>query len=353
MKQSSIIFKEVFESFDTLVHNNLFSTIFFLVDENTHEFCLPVFLSEFESNLPLEIIEIPVGEENKTPEIAQQVWTTMAELQANRNSLLVNLGGGMVTDLGGFVASTYKRGIQFVNFPTSLLGMVDAAVGGKNGLDVNGIKNLVGTYTLPRSTFIFPTFLNTLPKRELHSGLAEMLKHGLIYNRHHWKVLSGLEKFTSEVLAPYIEESVFIKAEITALDPYEKGLRKILNFGHTIGHAVESHYLKTDKPYLHGEAIAIGILVESMLSYENELITKEELEEIFYQLIRIFNCDPLPENSIPNLLDWMKHDKKNEGDLVNFSLLDGIGKCKINIYQNDDQISNGIRLYNKKLETFK
>src|SRR5690606_32032729 len=185
-------------------------------------------------------IEIPSGEENKVIEIAIQVWESMADLNASRKSLMVNLGGGMVTDIGGFIASTFKRGIDFVNVPTSLLSMVDASVGGKTGIDLNGIKNAVGTFSMPVATFIFPGFLETLPKTEFRSGLAEMLKHGLIYNKNHWKKLIALENFTTASIGNLIEESVGIKKEVVEKDPFESGLRKILNFGHTVGHAAES-----------------------------------------------------------------------------------------------------------------
>ncbi len=349
MEQTPVYFKETFEQLNLVLSEKKYEPIFILVDENTHEFCLPFFLSEIETNAPIEIIEIPAGEENKTIEIAVQVWETMAEINATRKSLMINLGGGMVTDIGGFIASTFKRGIDFINVPTSLLSMVDASVGGKTGIDLNGIKNIIGTFSLPVCTLINAAFLETLPEREFRSGLAEMLKHGLIYDKKHWENIVQLEKMEVHSVSSWIEDSVQIKTEIVRLDPYESGIRKILNFGHTIGHAVESEFLETENPLLHGEAIALGMLVETILSFENELITKEELEEIFFHISRIFGKILIPEERIPNLLVWMKHDKKNQNNQISFSLLDGIGNCKYNISLTEKQISEGILRYNRKL----
>ena len=351
MKQTPVFFDDVFIRFNQLLKEKNYSSLFILVDENTHDHCLPILLSEIEESIPIEIIEIPAGEENKVIEIAVQVWESMAELNASRKSLMINLGGGMVTDIGGFIASTYKRGIDFVNFPTSLLSMVDASVGGKNGIDLNGIKNVVGTFSMPVTTFVFPDFLETLPQPEFKSGLAEMFKHGLIYDRQHWENLIVLENFTPASIGLLIEESVLIKKEVVEKDPFESGLRKILNFGHTVGHAVESEFLKTENPLLHGEAVAIGMLVEAILSFENELISKDELDEIFVHLIRIFDKKEIPEELIPNLLHWMKFDKKNQNGQISFSLLDGIGNCQFDILLSENQISEGILRYNKKLTT--
>ncbi len=351
MKQTPVFFDEIFIGLNQLLKEKKYHSVFILADENTHEYCLPLFLSEIEESIPIEIIEIPSGEENKVIEIVAQVWESMAELNASRNSLLINLGGGMVTDIGGFIASTFKRGIDFINVPTSLLSMVDASVGGKTGIDINGIKNAVGTFAMPVATFIFPKFLETLPKAEFRSGLAEMLKHGLIYDRNHWKKLTSLEIFNPDSIGNLIEESVKIKTEVINSDPFESGLRKILNFGHTVGHAVESEFLKSENPLLHGEAVAIGMLVEAVLSFENELISKEELDEIFIHLIPIFGKKNLSEEIIPHLLQWMRHDKKNQNNQISFSLPDGIGNCKYDILLSENQISEGILRYNKKLTT--
>lgn len=349
MKQTPIYFQEIFTTLNDVLNQKGYQSVFVLVDENTHEHCLPLLLSEIHENLLIEIIEIPAGEENKAIEIAVQVWETLAETRTSRKSVMINLGGGMVTDMGGFIASTFKRGIDFINIPTSLLAMVDASVGGKTGIDLNGIKNIIGTFSMPELTLIHPEFLQTLPEREFRSGLAEMLKHGLIQDRNHWLKLIEIENYNLETVRYLIEESVRIKQEIVENDPFENGLRKVLNFGHTIGHAIESQLLQTENPLLHGEAIAVGMMIESILSYENELISKDELDEIFTNLIRIFGEVPVEEETIPDLLLWMKNDKKNQNDQINFSLLDGIGKCKFDVFLSENQIVEGILRYNNKL----
>ena len=351
MKQTPLYFDTEFQQLNALLDETDYHLVFILVDENTHKHCLPILLSGIEKEVSFEIIEIPAGEINKTIDIVIQVWETMTEMNATRKSLMINLGGGMVTDIGGFIASTYKRGIDFINIPTSLLSMVDAAIGGKTGIDLHGVKNNIGSFSLPIFTSIHSEFLQTLPERELKSGLAEMLKHGLIYDQNHWKNLIELENFTVESISDWIQDSVKIKTEVINKDPYESGLRKILNFGHTIGHAIESEFLETENSLLHGEAIAIGMMVEAILSYENELISKEELDEIFFQLIRFFGKTMMPVERIPNLLNWMKHDKKNQIAQISFSLLDGIGKCKYDVLLSENQISEGILLYNKKISS--
>lgn len=351
MKQTPVYFSNIFQHLNKLLEARSQHPVFVLVDENTHEHCLSILLSEMEINTQIEVIEIPSGEENKTIEIVIQVWETLSEMNASRKCLMINLGGGVITDMGGFIASTYKRGIDFINIPTSLLSMVDASVGGKTGIDLNGVKNNIGTFAMPLATFIHSEFLKTLPEREFRSGLAEMFKHGLIYDQNHWKELIQIKAYNYESVAEFIEESVKIKKEVVEGDPFEKGLRKILNFGHTIGHAIESEFMESENPLLHGEAIAIGMLIESILSYENELISKEELDEIFYYLIEVFGKIPISEEIIPELLVWMKNDKKNQENQISFSLIEGIGKCKYHILLNENQISEGILLYNRKIAT--
>ncbi len=351
MKQTPVYFSDIFLYLNQLLETRSQHPVFVLVDENTHEHCLSLLLSEMVINAQIEVIEIPSGEENKTIEIVIQVWETLLEMNASRKSLMINLGGGVITDMGGFIASTYKRGIDFINIPTSLLSMVDASVGGKTGIDLNGVKNTIGTFAMPLATFIYTDFLKTLPERQLRSGLAEMFKHGLVYDQNHWEEIIKIKEYHSESVAKFIEKSVKIKTEVIEKDPFEIGLRKILNFGHTIGHAVESEFLESENPLLHGEAVAIGMLIESILSYENELISKEELDEIFYYIIEIFGKIPISEEIIPELLIWMKNDKKNQENQISFSLIEGIGKCKYDILLNENQISEGILLYNRKIAT--
>lgn len=350
MKQTPIYFENIFDHLNDFIAQKGYSTIFVLVDSNTHEHCLPGLLGEMETETPIEIVEIPPGEENKDIEIVVNIWETMTELGGTRKSLLINLGGGVITDMGGFVASTFKRGIDFINIPTTLLAMVDASVGGKTGIDLAGLKNQIGTFAMPEMTLIEPGFLQTLPANHLLSGLAEMFKHGLVYQKEHWEQLYQIQNFTTFNIRHLIEESVKIKSKVVEADPKETGLRKILNFGHTIGHALESYFLQTENPYLHGEAIAIGMLVESILSFENELISQQELEEIFYRIHEYFPKEAIDESIIPELVDFMKHDKKNRNGKISFSLINGIGSCKYDVFLNENQISEGILLYNKKLQ---
>ncbi|MDX9704977.1 MAG: 3-dehydroquinate synthase [Weeksellaceae bacterium] len=348
MKQTPVYFDLIV--LNQIIDENSYQPVFILVDSNTHKHCLPLILSELETTVGIEIIEIPNGEENKTIDIAEQIWSALSELEGNRKSILINLGGGVITDLGGFVASTFKRGIDFIHIPTTLLAMVDASIGGKTGVDLNAVKNSVGTFSFPIATFIQPEFLKTLSERELRSGWAEMMKHALIYSSNHWEDLKNERNNQSENYVELIKESVQIKTEIVNLDFKETGLRKILNFGHTVGHALESEFLQMQQPILHGEAVAAGLLVESFLGYENELINRKELDEIFLFVLSVFDKLPIPDEMIPRLINWMKHDKKNENQQIGFSLIDGIGHCKYNIYQTPEQITEAIRKYNQKIE---
>ncbi|MFA5620656.1 MAG: 3-dehydroquinate synthase [Weeksellaceae bacterium] len=351
MMQSRVYFDDLRELKALLQQFNS-KEIFVLTDEHTFKHCLPKFMSAIGFEKAPMIIQLPAGEENKTLKNTQKIWQILSENACSRNGLLLNLGGGMITDIGGFAASVYKRGIPYIHFPTSLLAMVDAAVGGKTGVDMNGVKNIIGTFSMPVATVVIPEFLETLPEREFRSGLAEMLKHGLIWDAAQWKKIIQLDYFNPENIVSLIQESVNIKLEITTKDPLEKDLRKILNFGHTIGHAVESEFLNSENPLLHGEAIAVGILVESVLSFENNLISQAELDEIFTHIIRIFGKTKLPEIKFPKLLEWMKNDKKNQNLEIGFSLLKGIGSCVNDVYLNENQIIVGVRNYNLKLADF-
>lgn len=352
MKQTAVYFENVFAELNRILAESKPGLIVILSDETTHELCSPLLLTEMETDAPIEMLTIPDGEAHKNIDTAIQIWEVLTEFKADRSCVLINLGGGMITDFGGFVASVYKRGISFINIPTSLLGMVDAATGGKTAIDLNEIKNTIGTFSFPLATFIEPVFLNTLPEREFRSGLAEMLKHGLIYNKNHWQEIIGMKELNSENIRDLIKQSVQIKLEITAKDPFEKDLRKILNFGHTVGHAIESEFLQTENPLLHGEAIAVGMLIEAVLSAENELLGKDELDEIFSNLIAYFGKMKIEENKIEKLIEWMSHDKKNTGKNLNFSLLDGIGKSRFGIVLSPGQVSEGIRIYNRMIDSY-
>jgi 3-dehydroquinate synthase len=258
------------------VEQGNYSRVYILTDEHTTEYCLPVVKEHLEHLDNFDLIEVNAGEESKNIDFCIGIWKTLIDFGADRKALMVNLGGGVVTDMGGFVASTYKRGIDFVQVPTTLLSQVDASVGGKTGVDVDGIKNIIGTFTQPKAVFMHGGFLQTLPPRQILSGLAEMLKHGLIVDAGYWNQLkiSDLSLPSDEL----VHRSVAIKNEVVIADPHEKGIRKALNFGHTVGHAVETYSLMNDAdPLSHGEAIAIGMICEAWLSNQKNGFPDSEL----------------------------------------------------------------------------
>jgi 3-dehydroquinate synthase len=296
-----------------------------LVDENTHDHCLEFLITGFEALAEAEVIMLPAGEENKVLEVCFQVWETLTEAGFGRHDLLINLGGGMVTDLGGFVASVYKRGLAFINVPTSLLAMVDAAVGGKTGIDFAGYKNQIGTFTAAQATYIDTGFLHTLPSQEWANGFAELLKHALISDSQLWQDLSKIQDIQNELRSETIQQGVQIKVDIVAQDPTETGLRKILNFGHTIGHALESYYLNTETPLSHGHAVAIGLLLESHLSVELSTLTKEEFLSIETRIKSSYALQ-IP-NDAEGLWALMQQDKKNDNGEVRMCMLSQIGAC--------------------------
>lgn len=321
-----------YEALNIHLKENKYSNLFILVDSNTNEFCLPKLLPVLETDLTIEIIEFENGEINKNIETCVQIWNVLTELSADRKSLVINLGGGVVTDLGGFVASTFKRGIDFINIPTTLLSMVDASVGGKNGVDLGNLKNQIGVFNLPVMVIVDTDYLETVPKNEMRSGLAEMLKHGLIFDKNYWEQFLDLEAMDYADFDSLIHRSVAIKNEIVTLDPTEKNIRKSLNFGHTLGHAIESYFLESDHKttLLHGEAIAVGMILESYISLEKNLITDAEYKEIKTAIKAIFDDISFDEKDIDPILELLIHDKKNEYGSIQFALIESIGKIKIN-----------------------
>ncbi len=319
------------EHLNRIIAQKKYSQIVFLVDEHTHLLCLP--LLNTQKALPNSVtIKIPSGEENKTLETCQYIWDQFNQFNLDRNALLINLGGGVICDMGGFAASTYKRGIDFINVPTTLLSMVDASYGGKTGINFNGIKNNIGVFKDAIETIIHPAFLQTLPFRELRSGWAEIIKHGLIADKNYFAKIESITDITKITEAEWIEiirTSIQIKSSIVDQDPEEKGIRKILNFGHTIGHAIESARLKSAYPLLHGEAIAMGMLLELELSVEHNNFPMKESRRIAKYIKHIFE-DIFEDNWHSNPDNWkifLKFDKKNSREKIHFSLLKVIGEC--------------------------
>lgn len=344
-----IFFEEnAIEKLNEFLKNKKHSTMFVLVDENTHEHCLQYFLSLIQFERTIEIIEIESGEHNKNIQTVIQLWQILSDYKADRHAIMINLGGGVITDMGGFVASTYKRGIDFIQVPTSLLAMIDAAIGGKNGIDLGVLKNQIGTINPPELVMVMTKFLETLPKRQWRSGLSEMLKHGLIYSQEHWDKLSDLERLSSNDLIALIKESCEIKSEIVLSDPREQGLRKILNFGHTLGHAIESYALESNdiETLLHGEAIAIGMILEAHISYQKQYISSEIFEKIKSVISNYFEF-PNFQFDYEELENYLLNDKKNRNGAVKFVLLNKIGEAKYDEDVDKNMIINSLEIFKK------
>lgn len=317
-----------------------YSTVATLVDENTRAHCLPL-LSE---KLTEHLIEVESGEKNKTLSTCERIWNSMTQMALDRHALLVVVGGGVLGDMGGFCAATYKRGIDFVLIPTTLLAQVDASVGGKLGIDFLTFKNHIGVFQQPALTMIHSGFLNTLPSAELRSGFAEVLKHCLISDEKMWRQITS-KRLEDQDWDALIKHSVEFKARITVEDPTEKGIRKILNAGHTIGHAVESHLLKSGRPILHGEAIAIGLIAEAFIAMERGLVTKEQQDEINAGVLRYFGKQELNERDIESAAELVIQDKKNKGQRILCVLPEGIGKARLDVEINTDEVKSALAYY--------
>lgn len=314
--------------------------IAYLVDENTKAHCLPL----FNLNNDALVIEITSGEINKNLNTCTHIWTQLTNWGFTRKSLLVNVGGGVIGDMGGFCASTYKRGIRFINFPTTLLAMVDANIGGKLGIDFQGFKNHIGVFQDPEKVLIYDGFLKTLPQRELKSGFAEVIKHGLIHDSNYWKTIKhGI--FPDFNWKSIVEVSAEIKNKVVTEDPKESGLRKILNFGHTLGHAIETWHLMKNKSLLHGEAIAVGMILEAHLALQQQTLNESELKEITEYLQAVYKKIVLPDQS--ELFPLMLQDKKNIGNELSFSLLNGIGSCLYDQKVSEEMIQKSLGYYSK------
>ncbi len=312
------------------------SQVFILTDENVAPFWLPKVAHWLHCDSAIEIV-IKAGEQHKNLQTVQRIWKTLMKHYADRNALLINLGGGVITDLGGFAASTYKRGIKFINVPTTLLAMVDAAIGGKTGIDFGGGKNQIGTFAEAEDVMINPVFLETLPPREIHSGLAEMLKYGFVADANLLNV--NLENYQQHIV-----RCGEIKRDIVAKDPTEKGLRKILNFGHTLGHAIESHCLTTDYPLLHGEAVALGMAGALWLSVKQSGLDEQVLKDYEKKLpILLSEAEiSLSEADIEVVLAYLAYDKKNKGEKPQFVLLEAVGKPMWNVVVDYDTIKRAL-----------
>ena len=317
-----------------------------LADERTAHHCLPLLEPHLAEQKSVTIV-VPAGERHKHLDTCRYIWEEMFRGGVGRRWCCLNLGGGVIGDMGGFAASTFKRGMDFIQIPTTLLSQVDASVGGKLGIDFYEIKNSIGLFADPQAVWVDSRFLQTLPPRELRSGYAEVLKHALIADRSEWQKLRSVEEPTTLDWEAVIGHSVAIKRDIVLEDPYEKGARKALNFGHTVGHAVESVRLNTEDRLLHGEAIAMGMICEAWLSHRAGLLSADELTDIATVLQRVYGHSIVPEDCFPTLLDLMRQDKKNEAEEINFTFLRSIGRAVVNETATPGEILESLRYYNR------
>ena len=328
-----------------LIAKNNYSSIFILVDNNTIELCYPKFIQNLATEIKIELIEIEAGEIHKNIETCVGVWNAMTELGADRKSLLITLGGGVITDLGGFVASAFKRGVDFVNVPTTLLSMVDASVGGKTGVDLGVLKNQIGLFSNPELVIVDAEYLQTLSAREIRSGTAEIIKYGLTYDVNLFNEIKDNKALDITTL---IRRSIEIKNEVVIEDPKEKGLRKILNYGHTIGHGIESYFLETvsKESLTHGEAIAIGMICESYVSAKLLGFPEDTVAEIKETIVNIYGKTVILKEDFAPIIDLLKHDKKNVGGQVNFVLLNKLEDFKLDCKVPIELIIESIEYYN-------
>lgn len=325
------------------------SKVVIMVDENTHDCCLEYILTSFDSLQDAEVMLLPVGEENKVMEVCFQVWQALSEYGIGRKDLVINLGGGVVTDMGGFIASIYKRGVDFIHIPTSLLGMVDASIGGKTGIDLGQYKNQLGTFCHPKNIYIDPIFLSTLPEEEFLNGYAEMLKHALIRSKEEWGRLKKISSYKELISLESLLFSIRTKFEIVNNDPQERGERKILNFGHTIGHAIEGYFLDKD-PIAHGHAVALGIIAESFISMKRGILSKEEYFDIEFTITSKFPMINLDSSDITEITRLTQNDKKNDKNKVKGCLLSSIGVCTYDVEYSKNEISDSLNNFHSLIQ---
>ena len=337
-----IITRQMKNDLQQVLAKKKYSRVVVLTDSNTRQACYP----KLNSDLPQhEVIEITAGEERKNLTTCSQVWQRLTDLKVDRKGLLIVLGGGVPGDLGGFCAATYKRGIDFILLPTTLLSQVDASVGGKLGIDFEGYKNHIGVFQEPVATIIDTRFLETLPQAELRSGFAEIIKHCLLSDKAMWNVIRKKNLIDQDWPA-LVAHSVAFKAGVTQADPRESGLRKILNFGHTIGHALESYYLNTPSRLLHGEAIAIGMIAESWIALQRGLLPSIELEEIKTYITNIYGRIELPRDKSP-IVKMALQDKKNVSEKILIAVPKTIGQSQWDIEVTENDIVNALEFYER------
>lgn len=349
-KQEVILADRLEESLQQAISACPHDKLFILVDESTQLLCLPL-IKDFKCMDGAEIITIGATDTHKTLETLATVWKSLGDKGGSRHSLMLNLGGGMVTDLGGFAASTFKRGISYINIPTTLLAMVDASVGGKTGINFNGLKNEVGVFSPAASVLIDTNFLRTLDYANLASGYAEMLKHGLISTEAHWAELLGfdLHEVDFKLLQTLVAKSVQIKEDIVLQDPHEHGIRKALNLGHTVGHAFESLALEENRPQLHGYAVAWGMVCELYLSCVKTGFPTDKMRQTVRFIRDTYGTFSFDCKQYERLYQFMTHDKKNSSGIINFTLLGEVGDIRINQTATRKEIEEMLDFYRETM----
>lgn len=344
MKQQKVILsRHLHDTLHDAVAECPHDKLLVLVDETTRQLCWPL-VSECDAVRDAALITIGATDTHKTLDTLSHVWSEMQRLGATRHSLLINLGGGMVTDLGGFAASTFKRGIAYINIPTTLLSMVDASVGGKTGINFGGLKNEIGVFNNAHSVILDTEFLHTMDRKNILSGYAEMLKHGLISNRQHWASLINFNPIAQPVTTQMVANSVSVKQHIVDEDPTEQGIRKALNLGHTAGHAFESLALQR-QPILHGYAVAYGLIVELYLCCVKTGFPADVMRQTVAFIKDNYGRMAITCDDYPALIQLMHHDKKNTGCAINFTLLADVGDIRINQTATEDEIKEALDFY--------
>lgn len=346
LKDYEIVLDDSLQVVSTFIHSKGYSSVIILADELTHTHCYPKLAQVSEKIKHAPVIIVPPGEQHKTLQTCEEIWAKMLHARADRKAVLVNLGGGVIGDMGGFSAACYKRGIDFIQIPTTVLSQVDSSIGGKLGVDFRYGKNLIGVFKNPALVAISNTWLETLPERQIRNGFAEIFKHALISSREEWESIKGHNDLINIDISTIIYQSLQVKKRVVEADPFEKGLRKILNFGHTIGHALEAWSLENDEQsLLHGESIAAGMIMEAYIGHLVAGLPISELDDISSSLLKFYPYYNLPENAADLFWPAMTLDKKNAGDKIMSVVLKEIGTPVIDVEITPELLHAAIEFY--------
>ena len=346
MKQKVVISGNLERDLVSAISECEHDRIFVLTDETTQQLCWPK-IKNFKALKDCTPIIIKATDTHKNLDTLAEVWQALSNGGATRHSLMINLGGGMVTDLGGFAASTFKRGIDFINIPTTLLAMVDASVGGKTGINFGGLKNEIGVFSDSRFVIINTQFLDTLDHDNICSGYAEMLKHGLISDERTWAELVTFDLDNPDLnqLQRMVADSIKVKERIVETDPHEHGIRKGLNLGHTMGHAFESFAMRRGTPILHGYAVAYGLISELYMSARKTAFPTDRMHQTVRFIRENYGTLNITCDDYPTLIELMHHDKKNTSGIINFTLLGNVGDIRINQTANEEEIKEALDFF--------